>query len=261
MHVHGRYPDGFHPYFSSLVQGFILAAGRRGLAMKFSASPDGRLDIDRDYLSRHGASGLCISQPRRSDLEAAITLGFPVVQMSGYWDDLPADRVATRHDRSLGAAIRHLHTNGHQRITYVDSRRRHNRPLLATCAEVYDCLPDDAPVDEIIVDGWDPEAAARAVRGLEGLGDRATAVMVGDDILLRHILRRSREQGIEPLQRWEFVGWGTPFSVEWIGEDISMIETHPFDLADAVVTLLQEQIEDGRPSGKVGSIASTFVAR
>ena len=75
------------------------------------------------------------------------------------------------------------------------------------------------------------------------------------------IVRCSREQGFSPLQRWEIVGWGTPFSSDWIGEEISMIETHPYEVADAVVELLCEQIATGRPSGKSKILESNFVLR
>jgi len=250
---------GFHPYFTALVDGLITAAGKRGMGMKFISVPGGSLGVDAEFRERHGVAGMLVTRARKAELEAALRNHIPVVFLSTDWRDLEPDRVIVDMRAGYERVFRRLRKGGHDRVAVVDVRRRIDLAELA--ADVFECLPDDVPVDEIYTRDFTDKGATSALRRLDRLRPRPTAAYVGDDFLLMHLLRLLRERGVAVPGDMAVIGRGTPFSDAMLGGGITMVETDPADIAEAGVALLMEQIEQGRGPGRSVTVTPRLVAR
>ncbi len=256
---HGGIPQGFHPYFTGLVDGMIAAAGAHDLSMKFVATKHGDIGITDDFLERHGICGFAVTMSVKEQIESALKKKIPLVMLSQSWRDLTLDRVVVDTRQGFRDIFKHFHEAGHKRVAILDVRRRLDVYELA--AEAYGCLPDAAPVDEIYVGNWDEEAAADGLKQLQKLRSKPTAVCIGDDFLLMHFLRLAREAEIKIPQQLAVVGRGSTLSIQMLGSRISMVEADPYAIATAAVELLVEQVREKRAPGKIKKITPKLVVR
>jgi len=258
-HFHGGIPHGFHPYFSSLIEGFVASASEHAMFVKFTASEGGVLGVDAEFLQRHGIVGFSVSQTRKSELQAALAHGFPVVTLSRAWKSVCVDQVTRNGNLGHLLAFEHLRDRGHERLAVVHTGTMPD--VSEILAEVFDCLPGQRAAAAIDGGGYDAACGERAAAAFLALAPRPTAAYVTDDFLLLHFLRALEARGIRTPQDVAVLGQGTPSSHLMLGRPVSFIETDPGEIAKAAVDLLVEQIETKRKPGRILHISPRLVVR
>jgi DNA-binding LacI/PurR family transcriptional regulator len=258
----GGSPEGFHPYFTTLIEGAVSAASERGYDVKFL-----RLDrstfVDglgaQDTLGRMGVSGFIMLEATKPQLKAILAERLPCVMLGPLWLSMPVDRVLIDAAHGFRQALAHFRDQGHRKIVLIDSHPRMEVREIA--ADVFHCVPSESPVQEVYARAFDEPGAARVLKALDEFDARPTAAFVGDDMLLMHLMRMMTERGIKAPDDLALIGCGTPWSTSLLGSRISLVEVNPHDIASAGVRLVLEQIENHREAGESVWIRPRLVLR
>ncbi|MCZ7643896.1 MAG: substrate-binding domain-containing protein [Planctomycetota bacterium] len=257
-YFHGGIPNEFHPYYSLLLDGFIAGGQKNDVALKFAAARGGVLNLDERFLARHGIAGFASSSIRASECKAALKLGIPLVMLNEI-RETAVDRVYSDGAKGYRIAAAHLRDLGHRRLAVINTREK--LPVFEELAEVFDCLPEQVPLETFYTGTWDEEAGRRAAAWWKALPDRPTAAIVGDDYLLRAFLPALEAEGVSVPGDLAIVGKGSVLSATFVGRPVTMVEYDPKSIGIAAVDLLVEQLHGRRPGGKLVLIQPRLVVR
>ncbi|MCZ7649471.1 MAG: GntR family transcriptional regulator [Planctomycetota bacterium] len=256
---HCRISPDFHPYYSALLDGFILAAGQHGMSMKFVTAPEGNVGVTENFLERHGIAGFACQHARPGEYRRALQFRIPVVDLTGWYPQIPLDRVVEDHGEELRMGFRHLLELGHKHVAFLGKS-----PWLSLgheLAEVFDCTPPNVPVPQLLVGGWSPEHARRAVERWKQLEPRPTGLFVADDFLLMNFMRELEAEGVAVPGELSVVGRGSSLSSQFIGQSMTMVEQDPLVVGRAAIELLVRQLNGAPPAGRVVRIPPVLVQR
>jgi len=252
--------NGFHPYFTELTNGLVQAAGQHGLGLQLHHIASATtLDINAAFRSHVGVAGLVTLDIEKHQAENALRHHVPLVLLSEYWQDLAIDRVVRDESELYRTAFRHFRECGHQAVALVDHHARTNPQEYA--AEAFACRPNTKPLAEIYTYDYGERGAGEAFDKLRSLRPRPTAVFVGDDFLLLHLLRRFEREGIAIPGELAVIGRGTTRSKDILGTGISMMEMDAQAMGMAAVDLLLEQLHQGRKPGRTVTMPYTLALR
>lgn len=251
---------GFHPYFTVLANGLMQAAAARGMSLQLQSIGSGdTLCLDDAFQARCGVAGLVALDIEKEQAESALRHRVPLVLLSPCWGDLALDRVVLDEEVLYREVFGHFHRCGHAAIALVDHHPRTQPQEYA--AEMLGCRPATRPLVEIYTRDYGEAGAAEAFEMLRQHRPRPTAVFVGDDVLLLHLLRRLEREGVSLPGELAVIGRGTTHSAEILGAGVSMMEMEPAAMGEAAVALLLEQLDDGRQPGRTVTIPYTLVLR
>lgn len=252
---------GFHPYFHILLKDFTLAAESQGMRAKIVEIGPEEIKVDEHFLEQNGIIGCALlGEQRKETIQNAIRLKIPLVSFSNSWANMPIDRVTVDTSSGLHQAAKHFHAAGHKRIVVIDAFAS-SIPIKEVVAEEYDCLPSEAPVDQLTTLNYGEQGAVAALAWLQALPERPTALYVSDDFLLLHLLRVAARAGLEAPRDFSIIGYGTTSSPQLLGAGVSLVEYDPDELAKGAMLLLVEQIRERRTPGKSILIPTRLVLR
>jgi len=245
-------PDIENPHFSESVRVFEDAAFSAGYRVLL-CNTDETEEKQRAYaqvLADERVVGV-IAAPADSGgagLAPLFDLGIPVVAFDRLISDPRADAVVCDNADATRRATEHLIWLGHTRIAYVGGRT--NVETGAHRHEGYATTMRSAGLTPFVVDGGFRAAAAeREVATLLRLGQRPTALVVGNNLMTIGALRATRDAHLSIPGDLAVVAVDDPPWAELVDPPLTVVAQPVRRMAERAIQLLLERIKghDGPP--------------
>jgi len=243
-------PETDHPYFSTLADAIVKAAGKRGLRVLIEQT-DGKADRELAVLGDREAGlvdGVIFQPAMVSSLEIAeIQADTPVVLLGEAAMPLSIDHVMIDNVDAARASVEHLLKRGCKKIAFLGAVADDNAGATIRRLAGYQYALDKAglildPDLVLQVESFSPSSAKKAVMKALAEGLTFDGLLCRDDRFAVAALQALRESGLEVPTEVAVIGWDDTELARYSYPTVTSVSPDKYAIADIAVTMLIERI-------------------
>jgi len=240
-----------NPHFTQTVRAVEDAAYRMGYRVLL-CNTDESAEKQRAYLEvlaaeRVAGVVLTPSDPQGSEIRGLLDLGIPVVAFDRPVEDPRADLVATDNADAGSRATAYLLRAGHRRIGFIgDSRIETGVARLTGYREAMAA----EGLTSRTAEGWSRIEGGVAAAEELFHGGLPSAIVLGNNLMAIGALRTLRAHGLRLPDQVAVVSIDNPFWAEIVEPPLTVLAQPVRRMAECVVELLRERLEDNRTQAR-----------